>query len=595
MKNEKIKAFLVEVAQNENFRKEFAVIQEKLQSEDFSKKDNRKLVEQILLPWSKKLGYNFSKNDLVNFDKTQTSKIAWVSHEELANVSGGSFFGALTAALLALVSLGKASGVDNIGNSGTGVVVPQGQAYSNATVPMAPVDNVYGFGNKGGAFDSTDYSGAFAGAINSSVADPGVIDMEWFNPTPDAKDDGTTASSSSSYWDRIKQVGSSAYETASDAALRAYNAGATAAGNFKNVASDAKGYVGAKLVDAYNAVGEFGSGLYETASDAALRAYNAGATAAGNFKNVASDAKGYVGAKLVDAYNAVGKFGSDFYETASDAKGYVGAKLVDAYNAVGKFGSDFYETASDAANAVKSGVSRGASNLYQKGAHATGAAKEVSLDAFHGLEAKLQSLEQSVVQLIHDAGDSAAAQKVASLIDSAHKLLTAATDFAKGSAVGQEAARLFNSAQTLLTAATDFAKGSAAGQNVAQLRNSAQKLLTEAREFAKDSAAGQKAAELLNLAQQLLDEATNSSFAQEIKENPRASAAIAAAAAAIAAAIAVINNSTQPQDANPSAMVNQNAVESKDQGTGQTGAEQDGSDWMIKGYTSAGNPIHRRP
>lgn len=102
MKNEVVKEFLIRLAQEKEFKEEFLKLQKKVAAGGFSNKDNEMFISECLVPWSKRLGYNLTRNDFITFDKTQDpTEITGISKEELANVVGGvGFLTALTSLLL---------------------------------------------------------------------------------------------------------------------------------------------------------------------------------------------------------------------------------------------------------------------------------------------------------------------------------------------------------------------------------------------------------------------------------------------------------------------------------------------------------------
>ena len=72
MSSEEIKEFYAKLETNAEFKKDIENL--KLhRSEDFSEECIRKIVSEIILPWGKKLGYNFSEAELLEFEKTQSS------------------------------------------------------------------------------------------------------------------------------------------------------------------------------------------------------------------------------------------------------------------------------------------------------------------------------------------------------------------------------------------------------------------------------------------------------------------------------------------------------------------------------------------
>lgn len=125
MKNEKIKEFLTKLTQEEGFKVEFLKLKEKVEKKGFSKKDNEKFISECLLPWSKKLGYELTKKDFIDFDRTQKpTEITGLSPTELKNVSGGglmlwSLFAMFGSALAGLAGGGGSTGNNANTNSGS--------------------------------------------------------------------------------------------------------------------------------------------------------------------------------------------------------------------------------------------------------------------------------------------------------------------------------------------------------------------------------------------------------------------------------------------------------------------------------------------
>ena len=74
MKNEKIKEFLTKLVQEEDFKDEFLKIKEKVEKKGFSKEVNEQFISEYLLPWSKKLGYELTKKDFIDFDRTHWNR-----------------------------------------------------------------------------------------------------------------------------------------------------------------------------------------------------------------------------------------------------------------------------------------------------------------------------------------------------------------------------------------------------------------------------------------------------------------------------------------------------------------------------------------
>lgn len=118
MKNEKIKEFLTKLAQEEGFKVEFLKLKEKVEKKGFSKMDNEKFISECLLPWSKKLGYELTKKDFIDFDRTQKpTEITGLTAEQLENVSGGGFMLWSLFAMFGSALAGLAGGGGSTGNN----------------------------------------------------------------------------------------------------------------------------------------------------------------------------------------------------------------------------------------------------------------------------------------------------------------------------------------------------------------------------------------------------------------------------------------------------------------------------------------------
>ncbi len=111
MKEKQIKEFLTKAAQNENFKQEFFRFAEKVENKNFSEQDRNKFLANVLLPWSKRLGYGFSYEELLNFDRAQHEDVEYLSTENMQNVSGGihpiisGTFNAILSAIVAAVQI----------------------------------------------------------------------------------------------------------------------------------------------------------------------------------------------------------------------------------------------------------------------------------------------------------------------------------------------------------------------------------------------------------------------------------------------------------------------------------------------------------
>ena len=116
MKNEKIREFLTRLAQEEGFKDEFLKLKEKVEKNGFSKELNKQLISDHFLPWSKKLGYKLTKEDFIDFERTQKlPQITGLSLEQLENVSGGFGFPMLLSLFATFGSL-----IFGVGNGSTG-------------------------------------------------------------------------------------------------------------------------------------------------------------------------------------------------------------------------------------------------------------------------------------------------------------------------------------------------------------------------------------------------------------------------------------------------------------------------------------------
>ena len=131
MSSEKIKEFYVKLATNAEFKKDVENL--KLhRSEDLSEECIRKIVSEIILPWGKNLGYNFSEAELLEFEKTQASSTKEkLNAEDLENVSGGINLTALLMAVLSFISP-----VNTLGTSDTALANRQESlTMNNPTLP----------------------------------------------------------------------------------------------------------------------------------------------------------------------------------------------------------------------------------------------------------------------------------------------------------------------------------------------------------------------------------------------------------------------------------------------------------------------------
>ena len=100
---EKIKEFYSELVKNDEFKTKLTQFRQE------NGDDYEKIIENVVLPQAKKMGYNFTKQDLLSYEEKNES--GSLSDEELLNVAGGfAFFPQLAAITLgAIMSLTGAS------------------------------------------------------------------------------------------------------------------------------------------------------------------------------------------------------------------------------------------------------------------------------------------------------------------------------------------------------------------------------------------------------------------------------------------------------------------------------------------------------
>jgi len=102
---EEIRKFYLELAKSEKFKASLAQFRKK------NGDDYEKIIEKLILPQAKKMGYNFTKGDLLSYE--EKNKSDGLSDEDLLNVAGGVWgmpqFAAIT--LGAIMSLSAAGGV----------------------------------------------------------------------------------------------------------------------------------------------------------------------------------------------------------------------------------------------------------------------------------------------------------------------------------------------------------------------------------------------------------------------------------------------------------------------------------------------------
>ncbi len=130
MSNEKIKEFYAKLETIAEFKKNVENL--KLhRSEDLSEECIRKIVSEIILPWDKKLGYNFSEAELLEFEKSQASSMKEkLNTEDLENVSGG-----INLMTLLMAALSFISPVNTLGTSDTALAGRQEALTMNPTLP----------------------------------------------------------------------------------------------------------------------------------------------------------------------------------------------------------------------------------------------------------------------------------------------------------------------------------------------------------------------------------------------------------------------------------------------------------------------------
>ena len=103
---EKIKNFYLELAKSEEFKEKLAKFRQE-NDDDFEK-----IIEKLILPQAVKMGYNFTKEDLLSYEKENESDS--LSDDDLINVAGGFAIPQLAAITLgALMSLSAAGGAVN--------------------------------------------------------------------------------------------------------------------------------------------------------------------------------------------------------------------------------------------------------------------------------------------------------------------------------------------------------------------------------------------------------------------------------------------------------------------------------------------------
>ena len=136
MNSEKIKEFYAKLANDDEFKIKLAKLNFK-NKEELSFEKIQKIIKEVILPLSKKLGYNFSQEDLLSFEKMRTSSSKEkLTSKELESVSGGMNLWALLLALSFTPPFSIASGTpstitrggsNSVGHNGT----PMPSFYGN--------------------------------------------------------------------------------------------------------------------------------------------------------------------------------------------------------------------------------------------------------------------------------------------------------------------------------------------------------------------------------------------------------------------------------------------------------------------------------
>lgn len=111
MFSEKIKKFYVKLADNSEF-KEALVKFELKDKNDLSEKIIEKIIREVVLPLSKKYGYDFSEKELLEFEHLNSIPAEKLSMNNLQNVSGGGGLLSLLTPILSVASLATPSGAD---------------------------------------------------------------------------------------------------------------------------------------------------------------------------------------------------------------------------------------------------------------------------------------------------------------------------------------------------------------------------------------------------------------------------------------------------------------------------------------------------
>lgn len=109
MFSEKIKKFYVKLADNSEF-KEALVKFELKDKNDLSEKIIEKIIREVVLPLSKKYGYDFSEKELLEFEYLNAVPAEKLSVDNLQNISGGGGLLSLLTPILSVASLATPSG-----------------------------------------------------------------------------------------------------------------------------------------------------------------------------------------------------------------------------------------------------------------------------------------------------------------------------------------------------------------------------------------------------------------------------------------------------------------------------------------------------
>ncbi len=107
MESEKIRGFLTKLVQEEKFKEEFLKIDKEIKEKRYSRQEEEKFLANWLLPWSKKLGYSITIQELIDFGQNlkqnlKQNELKELLSEDLKNVIGG--FGLFKLLVLAVAS-----------------------------------------------------------------------------------------------------------------------------------------------------------------------------------------------------------------------------------------------------------------------------------------------------------------------------------------------------------------------------------------------------------------------------------------------------------------------------------------------------------